>query len=157
MFEYHARELSKMGWKSVLLDIPGHGKNMDKPLSKETALLYITQVIKEQQELFRKDTKPIVIGGSLGGYLTMELLGVIPDQIQAAIITMCGQNVGVGRGMMASFGLKMMGWATSQMSQKTLLKMMAGECRKNGHIPEELLKEIALRPGMFFNQGQAQI
>jgi len=44
-----------------------------------------------------------------------------------------------------------MGWATSSISQKTLLSMMTKECRKNGHIPEPLLTEIALRPGMFFH------
>jgi len=34
MFEYHAKKLSNHGWKSVLLDLPGHGRNMDKDLTK---------------------------------------------------------------------------------------------------------------------------
>lgn len=63
---------------------------------------------------------------------------------------MCGQNVGVGRGMMASVGLTLMDWATSAFSQETILKGMISECKKNGHIDHQVLIEMALRPGMFF-------
>ena len=70
---------------------------------------------------------------------------------------MCGQNVGKGRGLMAEVGLFAMELFLDILGPDTVLQGMAGEAQKNGHISEEAILEIALRPGMFFGQGKELI
>jgi pimeloyl-ACP methyl ester carboxylesterase len=38
MFEFHARELAKKNYRSVLIDLPGHGSRIDEKLSAESAI-----------------------------------------------------------------------------------------------------------------------
>lgn len=46
-----------------------------------------------------------LIGGSLGGYALMNLLGRNPKICKKAVVMMCGQDVGANRGVKASIGL----------------------------------------------------
>lgn len=156
MFRQHAQALASKGLRCVLLDLPGHGSRMEEPLSMQSAVQSITDTIRRLAPPCRA-VKPVYVGGSLGGYIGMELLGQEPELLSAAIITMCGQNVGLGRGLAASMGLSMLGCVVNMLGQAMLLKGMMGQVRQNGHIPEEVVQEIALRPGMFFRQGTEQV
>lgn len=156
MFALHARVFAKRGFRCVLLDLPGHGALMDEPLSLESAINRIVEVTEEYTSEY-KGQKPIYVGGSLGGYIGMELLGQFPQIFGKAVITMCGQNVGVGRGLAATLGLWSLGKAVAYLPAATLLKMMISASAQNGHISSEVMQELALRCGFFFHQGPQQI
>ena len=110
MFRAHALAmLAKGNVRCVLLDLPGHGARMDEPLSLASAMATVVAVTQEKAPPCRQTgTKPIYIGGSLGGYIGMELIGQYPDLYSAAVIAMCGQNVGVGASLVARLGLRAM-------------------------------------------------
>lgn len=50
---------------------------------------------------------PVVIGGSLGGYMLMETIKKYPKKTDFAgvVVAMASQNVGHGRSLKASMGL----------------------------------------------------
>eukprot|EP00291_Cryptomonas_curvata_P026623 CAMPEP_0172162628 /NCGR_PEP_ID=MMETSP1050-20130122/6784_1 /TAXON_ID=233186 /ORGANISM="Cryptomonas curvata, Strain CCAP979/52" /LENGTH=161 /DNA_ID=CAMNT_0012832653 /DNA_START=132 /DNA_END=614 /DNA_ORIENTATION=- len=88
MFLYHAREFAKQGYRCVLLDLPGHGARMDEPLTMTSAIAAILDAVRLEAPPTadgRKPQKPLYIGGSLGGYIGMELLGAHPDVFAGAV------------------------------------------------------------------------
>lgn len=104
MFRAHARAMASKGYRCVLLDLPGHGSRMDDHLTVDSAIDTIAQTIRVHALPYR-GVGPVLIGGSLGGYLGMEFLGRHPDLVSSAVLLMCSQNTGVGRGFAASLGL----------------------------------------------------
>ncbi|KAI8904787.1 hypothetical protein EDD86DRAFT_277969 [Gorgonomyces haynaldii] len=154
MFAHHARLLSK-DYRCVLVDLPGHGTRMEEPLSLQTAI----QVIVDTTRKHASPNHPkIYVGGSLGGYIGMELLGQHPKLFDAAVITMCGQAVGKqNRGYAAYFGLLMMDTFASLFSQKMLFDSMIQQAQQNGHISEQLLEEMVYKSGFYFGQAKEQI
>lgn len=158
MFRIHAERLADKGYRCVLIDLPGHGARMDEPLSTDTAIACIEEALQTHCALSDKTkTKPLIIGGSLGGYLTMEYLGRNPDSVSGAIVCMAGQNVGEGRGWAAGLGLMMLGSLFPLLGEGELLKAMLKEAQKNGHISMDIMMSMSLRTGMFFHQADAQI
>lgn len=156
MFNSHASRLAEKGYRCILLDLPGHGGSFQEELTLETALIRISQALELYTKPFR-GVGPVVIGGSLGGYLTMELIGRSPGLASAAIVMMCGQNVGSGRSMLASVGLSAMNLVLPMLSSATMMSGLVSESRKNAQISNDSIMEIVLRPGMFFHQGKAQV
>ena len=149
MFLLHAKRLSNT-YTSVLIDLPAHGSLQDEIITLDSSIETVCRVVAEL-ELNCK--KPVLIGGSLGGYIGMELIGRHPDMFEASIILMCGQNVGLNRGWAAGFGLIMMEYVFSMLSSASIGNLMNSEAKKNGHISKEIMKEIASGPGMFFAQA----
>ena len=163
----------------VLLDLPGHGARMDEPLSMASAVASVcaqaaefapaaaargvqptpgasTLAATAAATAAAQGVKPVYVGGSLGGYLGMEVLGAAPDVFAGAVIAMAGQDVGPGRGCAASIGMTAMGLAMSWLAPATLLNAMRSEVKRNGHIPAAALADT-LRPGFFFQQARAQL
>jgi pimeloyl-ACP methyl ester carboxylesterase len=157
MFDYHAKTLSEQkGYRCVLIDLPGHGSRMDEVLTLDSAMEVIKDAILHIAGNCG-EIKPIAVGGSLGGYILMEFVGRYPDLLSGGIITMCGQNVGVDRSLLASVGLFALGYAASWVSSKTLLSGLISEASKSGHLNEELILTATLRAGVYFDQSEAQI
>ena len=140
----------------LLLDLPGHGARMDEPLSMASAVASVRAQAAEFAPPTARGAKPVYVGGSLGGYIGMEVLGAAPDAFAGAVIAMAGQDVGPGRGCAASVGMAAMGLALTWLAPATLLNAMRGEARRNGHIPAAALADT-LRPGFFFQQARAQL
>ncbi len=156
MFDYHAQELSsKHGYRCVLIDLPGHGACQDDPLTMDTALEAIHKALETYTKVDSKGRKPVIIGGSLGGYLLMEYVGRYPDAISAGIVTMCGQNVGEGRGWAAGMGIFAMSSLVSLLSSKTMLSGLIKTAASSGTLNMDLIVDSSLRTGMFFHQGVA--
>ncbi len=155
MFKRHAESL-KDKYTSVLMDLPGHGALMDTELTRKSAFDEILRVANEYCVTFH-NVKPIYIGGSLGAYLGMELLGTYPDIFSSAVLTMAGQNVGVGRGWAAWIGICGMKIVIPLLSSAQLLSGMVSQAKANGNIPNDLLEEMVLDTGMFFNQSRNKV
>lgn len=153
MFLPHAKELVRRGpYKCILLDLPGHGVMMDHVLSLDSAIETILTVTKQHA-----GPNSIYIGGSLGGYIGMELIGKHPSVFKAAIIMMCGQNVGVGSGFMARMGLGLFSTMIPNLSSATLLKGLISSTKVNANLNPQFVFDTALRAGSFFQQSHEQI
>lgn len=113
MFSQTAKFLQEKGYRSILVDLPGHGALMDQELTLEACIDTIYSIRRQHCK-----EPPILVGGSLGGYIAMELIGRYPssEDFKAAIVMMCGQNVGEGRTWKASLGLWGMGKAIKYIS-----------------------------------------
>lgn len=155
MFAAHARLLAP-NFCCVLLDLPGHGSKMDDPLTINTAIETIVRVVDDHTAPF-KGVKPIFIGGSLGAYIGMELLGRHPTCFSSALLMMAGQNTGVGRSWKAYFGLLAFRTFIPLMSTESIMKLVLKSARKNGYMSSEMIQELALRSGMYFKQGKEQV
>lgn len=70
MFLPHAVRLAEKGFRSILVDLPGHGTRMTEILNLDNSI----KVIKEGLDLCTTK-KVTIVGGSLGGYILMQALG----------------------------------------------------------------------------------
>jgi pimeloyl-ACP methyl ester carboxylesterase len=156
MFEIHAKRLAQKGFRCVLLDLPGHGARMNEKLTLQTAIETILQVTKEYCADYN-GIKPVYVGGSLGGYIGMELLGQHPQLFSGAVIGMSGQDVGEQRGFAAAAGLFAMEKVVPLMSAKLTLNGMISQAIKNGHISKQVIYDMAGGVGMFFHQALAHV
>jgi pimeloyl-ACP methyl ester carboxylesterase len=152
MFLPHAQELSKLGYRAVIFDLPGHGTLMDSPLSLDSAITHISSLVAKYTK-----GRNLYVGGSLGGYIGMELLARQPDVFSGAVITMCGQAVGTGASLMARAGLVLLGGVSGNLSSASLLATMRNQANANGHLDPRMIMDGALRTGFFFGQNDAQI
>ncbi|KAJ3260863.1 hypothetical protein HK103_007426 [Boothiomyces macroporosus] len=154
MFVEHARQLTE--YHCVLIDLPGHGSRMDEALGLESAIKVIIDTVKDHTNIFN-GIKPVYVGGSLGGYIGMELLGRHPDLFSAAVIGMAGQNVGVGRGWKAGLGMMAFKLFIPLLPNIFMLKGLIAQANKNENISNDMVNEIALYTGMYFHSGLEQV
>lgn len=134
-----------------MIDLPAHGARFKEDLTIDACL----QAIKEAIQLCR--TKDFtIIGGSLGGYILMEFLGREPTLCQSAVVMMAGQDVGVHRGMAASFGLWAMGKAFSFLSQASGAKQFMRAASKNPYLNRAMIEELS-KSGTYFKHYEQNI
>ena len=74
MFEPHAKFLAGKGFRSILIDLPGHGTLMDETLSLQNCKDTVHKIRKEYCT-----EPPIIIGGSFGGAIIMEMMNDYPE------------------------------------------------------------------------------
>uniref|UniRef100_A0A6B2L9Q0 FYVE-type domain-containing protein n=1 Tax=Arcella intermedia TaxID=1963864 RepID=A0A6B2L9Q0_9EUKA len=148
MWSYHVKEWSKY-MRCYCIDLPGHGSLMHQKLSMDAAVDYIIKFVTDTIP-----QKPVLyIGGSLGGYIGMEVIGKRSDLFYAAVIADAGQNVGKDASLAAKVGLTLMELMSS-MSNDTLLKFLMAQCKT---VDQEVLENTAIRPGMYFNSASDQV
>lgn len=96
LFKAHAVELrTRYGHGSILLDLPGHGSLVDKPLSLESCAETLAKVMKECGLDEKKDNRKVIyVGGSFGAYTGFYMLDKFKNLFDGAILIDCGQNVG---------------------------------------------------------------
>jgi pimeloyl-ACP methyl ester carboxylesterase len=168
MFAPYAEHLKKTyGHGYLLIDLPGHGTNVETPLSPESTVQCTNEVLTACQLDSRDDNgkkmeRLIYVGGSLGAYLGFYVLPelLLKQQQQnyrwvGAILMDCGQNVGPGRSMAARLGLIVLKWLATNSSNYNMMKMMLSICQKspaNYH-----LVECVFGAGMWFDQAAAHV
>jgi pimeloyl-ACP methyl ester carboxylesterase len=91
MFLEHAKELkARYGHGYVLLDLPGHGSLVEKPLTPDSCAETLGKVLRECGIKADSSEKIIYVGGSLGAYLGFRLLDNFKDIFDAAVLMDCG-------------------------------------------------------------------
>lgn len=156
MYRYHARKLASRGFRCVLLDLPAHGALLDEELTIDTACARIAAVTREHAPSFR-GVAPAYVGGSLGGYLGMELLGREPQLFSCAVISCASQTVGVGAGCKARLALVAMGAALGRLYGETIVGQMLTVVSSRKELRRDLLEESVLGPSMFFQHGDQHV
>lgn len=156
MYAHQARALASRGYRCVLLDLPAHGALLDVPLSIATACTRIAAVAQEYAPPYA-GVAPAFVGGSLGGYIGMELLGREPDLFSCAVISCATQTVGVGAGCAARSALSAMSVALGIMYGETVVRQMIGVVGKRTELMQEALQEAVWGPSMFFQHGRQHV
>jgi pimeloyl-ACP methyl ester carboxylesterase len=156
MFACHARELAARGFRCVLLDLPAHGALLDTSLTIESACERIAAVTREHAPPHR-GFRPVYVGGSLGGFLGMELLGREPELFSCAVIGQASQTVGIGAGCMARFALVAMKAALGGMYGETIVKQMLKAVTSSRQLMHDAIDECVAGPSMFFQRGMEQV
>jgi pimeloyl-ACP methyl ester carboxylesterase len=155
MYRPLALALVTAGFRCVLPDLPAHGGAMDEPLTIDTACAKLKH-LAEQQAVPYHGTKPIYIGGSLGGYIGMELIGRHPDLFSAAVILCAEQTVGSGASLPAAAALGVMSLMLDLfMTSATMTGLMLGITAKHKFLDKELISSCSTQPGMYFHSGSS--
>jgi pimeloyl-ACP methyl ester carboxylesterase len=151
MFSPHAKLLAKRGYRSILLDLPGHGTRVDTPLTLDSCVETVKSVL-DKYEL--KGATTIYVGGSLGAYTGFYTLDKLKDRFCGAVQIDCGQNVGPGASLKARVGMWFLKKVAHNMSNQGLMGAMMDIAKKS---PADFkLVEASFGNGMFFEQGVEQ-
>ena len=153
MFRPLARKLARAGFRCLLPDLPGHGGRKDMPLSLQSAIAQLKHDIETNCE----GQRPIYLGGSLGGYVGMELLGAHPALCAAAIICMAGQSVGRGASVKAKAALGGMYYMSGVLTGPRLARQMFKMAMGSKNLVPEFITETVLQPGWFFKSRNQQV
>ncbi|KAL7539656.1 hypothetical protein ACHAXR_009481 [Thalassiosira sp. AJA248-18] len=153
MFRPHAADLAQKGYRSLLMDLPGHGTLVDTTtLTLDTCADMVKQIL-DQECNSHKPSQVIYVGGSLGAYIGFYILGQLKKRFGGAILLDCGQNVGPDCSLKARVGIWFLRKISGKMSNKSLMGAMMGTVEKS-HADYHLV-ECSFAGGMFFQQGPA--
>lgn len=153
MFRPHATALAKKGYRSILMDLPGHGTLVDTTLTLD-ACVEAVKIILDQECSNLKPSQIIYIGGSLGAYIGFHILGQLKSSFGGAILLDCGQNVSKDCSLKARLGIIFLRILSGKMSNKGLMGAMMGSVAKSK--ADFHLAECSFASGMQFQQGPAQ-
>lgn len=155
MFSPHAAAAAQKGYRSILIDLPGHGTLVNTTtLTLDSCVDNVKKIL--DQECSSNDSSRIIwIGGSLGAYVGFHVLGQLKNQFSGAVLLDCGVNVGPGCSLKARFGLWFLRKLSGSMSNKSLMGTMMGAVEKSE--ADYHLVETCYAAGMFFQQGPAQV
>lgn len=82
MWESIGNELSKM-YKIIKIDLPGHGKS--KIYHEAHTMEFMAEKVNEVLDELKID-KPIIIGHSMGGYVTLAFAELYPEKLKGFIL-----------------------------------------------------------------------
>ena len=130
MFRPHAQEFAKKGYRSILMDLPGHGTLVGTPLTLDSCADAVKQIL-DTECTPDKCTHVMYIGGSFGAYTGFYSLSKLKDRFNGAVLIDCGQNVGPDCSLKARLGLWFLRKLSSKMNNKTLMGGMLGTTQKS--------------------------
>ncbi|MDD3771587.1 MAG: alpha/beta hydrolase [Weeksellaceae bacterium] len=82
MWEDYAKQLSK-DFQVIRMDLPGHGDSA--VLNEIHSMELVAREIKEVLD-FLKITKTLVVGHSMGGYVSLALTELFPEKVKALVL-----------------------------------------------------------------------
>jgi pimeloyl-ACP methyl ester carboxylesterase len=157
LYRPYAERLAQLGYRCILLDLPGHGTLSDTTLTLDACVDNVQAVLKDchLEPTDQSNHKTIYLGGSLGAYTGFYVLAKLPDFFSGAILLDCGQNVGPDASLKAKAGLWFLKHLTQQMSNKGMMGAMFSVATKSP--AQWKMVESTFGAGMWFQQGQAQV
>lgn len=148
MFRAQAETLANQyGYRSILIDLPGHGSLVDVQLTLDSCLKTITNVYEENQ---LNPKKTIYIGLSFGAYVGFYIMSKLSNHFIGAILLDCGQNVGPDASFKANAGIFVLRCVCQYMSNQQIMNSMVGLALKSP--ANYKLIETVFGCGMFFQQ-----
>ena len=153
MFRRHAPLFAKKNYRSILMDMPGHGTLVD------SATLTLDECTKTVEKILATENciaaRTIYIGASLGAYTGFHVLDQLKDRFAGAVMMDCGQNVGPDCSLKARMGLWLLRKMSGSMNNKSLMNAMISTVKKSK--ADFHLVETCYAAGMFFQQGPSQV
>lgn len=86
IWEKQMRAVQALGFKAVALDLPGHGLKQNEKFSLEKSLKVINESVSELDNV-------ILVGLSLGGYLSLAYAKNNPEKLKGLILTSCATEI----------------------------------------------------------------
>lgn len=83
MWKGQVRRLREHGYEVIAPDLPGHGRRRGEPFTLTGALATIDEAVSTCQE------PPLLVGLSLGGYLTLHWAGTHPGRLAGVVAADC--------------------------------------------------------------------
>ncbi len=85
-WDYLLPELDAAGWHSYALDLLGHGDS-PKPDSRTYKLKWVYKHLAQWIDSLGLDEPPVLVGHSLGGYLSLRYALRHPERVRALVLT----------------------------------------------------------------------
>jgi len=86
LFKPHAQELASKGYRSILIDLPGHGSLVDTSLTLDSCVEAVQDVLDKE---CRDSSKVVYIGASLGAYIGFHILSNLQNKCPIRLWTKC--------------------------------------------------------------------
>jgi len=97
MWKGQVRRLRQHGFEVLAPDLPGHGRRRDEPFTLEGSLATIDEAVGACAQ------PPLLVGLSLGGYLTLHWAGTHPGRLAGVVAADC--TIVPGPAMARLYGL----------------------------------------------------
>ena len=104
MWKGQVRRLRDHGFQVIAPDLPGHGRRRDESFSLEGALATIDEAVGRCHE------PPLLVGLSLGGYLTLHWAGTHPGRLAGVVAADCTIVPGPAMARMYGLWITMKDW-----------------------------------------------
>mmetsp|Transcript_13391 Transcript_13391/g.23984 ORF Transcript_13391/g.23984 Transcript_13391/m.23984 type:complete len:651 (+) Transcript_13391:93-2045(+) len=155
LFRPHASALARMGYTSILLDLPGHGTQVDKRLTLESCVGTVRYILNRRCGKVKegKPSRIIYVGASLGAYIGFYILEKLNDRFAGAVLLNCGQNVGPDCGRKSKAGIWLLRKLSGNLTNKTSMGAMMSLLNRSN--ADYHIGECNFAGGMFFQQGSA--
>jgi pimeloyl-ACP methyl ester carboxylesterase len=161
----------------LLIDLPGHGTCVDLPLSLDSCVSHVRDILAACQLLDNAASERLIyVGASLGAYVGFHLLAeLLKDEnninknkndgppphprrllFHGAVLMDCGQNVGPGCGLASRIGLVVLRMLASHSSNYAMMKLMLPAITKNISNDYHLVDGV-FGAGMWFDQVAAHV
>lgn len=134
-----ARALASQGLKVVVYEWPGVGARLKEPMTEERVLDSLAQVIESLE------TRVVLFGYSMGGFVAMKYLAKYPDRVRAAVLGGCCWTGGIGLLRLAGLGYTVM---SRQMTWSTMRSFFNLD-KPESDLTEEDFQEM-MHAGLFF-------
>lgn len=104
MWKGQRRRLREQGFEVIAPDLPGHGRRRGEPFTLEGALATIDEAVDACAE------PPLLVGLSLGGYLTLHWAGTHPGRLAGVVAADCTLVPGPASARLYGLWLTMKDW-----------------------------------------------
>lgn len=104
MWKGQIRRLRERGYEVIAPDLPGHGRRRDEEFTLDGALATLDEAVSRCEE------PPLLVGLSLGGYLTLHWAGTRPGRLAGVVAADCTIVPGPATARLYGLWISMKDW-----------------------------------------------
>ena len=104
MWKGQIRRLRERGYEVIAPDLPGHGRRRDEEFTLDGALATLDEAVSSCAE------PPLLVGLSLGGYLTLHWAGTRPGRLAGVVAADCTIVPGPAKARLYGLWISMKDW-----------------------------------------------
>lgn len=108
-------------YRVLAMDLPGHGALADARFGLEAAMEAMTGVLDQEAA-----DRALLVGSSLGGYMSLEFAGRLPDRVAGLVLSGCSLNIRGAAALPFQIGARVLG----RVSERWLIRVHEELCRR---------------------------
>ena len=148
MFRALALRLAAAGFRCLLPDLPGHGARYKMNFSPDL----VAATLKKDIETHCAGQRPLYVGGSLGAYYGMELVGREPHLVSAAVMCAAAQNVGKTASLQTKSFLQLKYETSDVMTSQRVARQLIRQLIKHPHLDKGVVAEDMVMGGFYYRR-----